>query len=180
MNWRGELLHIHITVSAGQPMQGLREAKLVAGYGIEGDRYATRTGKYSDKHHIDRQATLLEAEVLEALARDHGIELAPGEHRRNLTTRGVPVNHLVGRYFRVGECVLFGGRLNVPCRYLEEVTGKKVFKPLLNRSGLNCRVVVGGTVRPGDAITPCDPQDIDPRLRAANDAIPLERPPEAW
>ena len=126
MTWRGELLHIHISPSAGQPMQGLEAGKLVAGYGIEGDRYATRKGKYSDKHHIDRQATLFEAEVLEALARDHGIELAPVEHRRNLTTRGVPVNHLVGQYFRIGGCVLFGGRLNVPCRYLEDVTGKRV------------------------------------------------------
>jgi len=180
MTWRGELLHIHVTASAGKPMQALREATLVAGYGIEGDRYATRLGKYSDKHHIDRQATLLEAEVLEALARDHGIEFAPGEHRRNLTTRGVPVNHLVGRYFRIGGCVLFGGRLNVPCRYLEDLTGKKVFKPLLNRSGLNCRIVVGGMIRPGDAIVPCDAKELDPGVRAANDSIALERPPEAW
>jgi MOSC domain-containing protein YiiM len=88
----------------------------------------------------------IEAEVLEALGRDRGIELAPHEHRRNLTTRGVPLGHLVGQNFRIGECVLYGGRLNVPCLYLENLTGKKVFKPLLNRSGLNCRIIVGGMV----------------------------------
>jgi MOSC domain-containing protein YiiM len=124
--------------------------------------------------------TLIEAETLEALARDFRIELAPVEHRRNLTTRGVPLNHLVGRYFRTGECVLFGGRLNVPCRYLEDLVGKKVFKPLLNRSGLNCRIVVGGVIRPADAIIPCEPDSIDPRAREANDAVPLEPAPAPW
>jgi len=171
--WNGRLLHIHIAAAAAQPMRRLESANLLAGSGIEGDRYATRTGKYSATHHIDRQVTLIEAETLDALARDHGIALAPAEHRRNLTTRGVPVNHLVGRYFRVGECVLFGGRLNMPCRYLEELTGKKVFKPLLNRSGLNCRIIVGGVVHTEDVVTPCDPASIDATLRAANDAIPL-------
>jgi MOSC domain-containing protein YiiM len=180
MSWRGELLHIHVTTAAGQPMRALADARLVVGYGIEGDRYATRTGKYSPSHHIDRQATIFESEVLEALARDHGVDLAPGEHRRNLTSRGVPLSHLVGRYFHVGDCILFGGRLNVPCRYLEEVTGKKVFKALLNRSGLNCRIVVGGTIRPGDHMVPCDLGELDPGIRAANEAIPLERPPEVW
>lgn len=128
------------------------------------------------KHHIDRQATLIEFETLEALARDHGVELAPHEHRRNLSTRGVPLNHLVGRYFRVGDCVL----LNVPCRYLEDLVGKKVFKPLLNRSGLNCRIVVGGIIRVGQLIEPCDPGALDPSLRLANEAPPLERPAEVW
>jgi len=136
-------------------MRALAEARLVAGVGIEGDRYATRTGTYSVRHHVDREVTLIEFETLEALERDHGIALAPHEHRRNLTTRGVPLNHLVGRRFRVGECVLYGGRLNVPCQYLEDLLGKKVFKPLINRSGLNCQIVTGGIVRPGDPIEPC-------------------------
>ncbi|MGH8737474.1 MAG: MOSC domain-containing protein, partial [Burkholderiales bacterium] len=114
MSWKGELLHIHVAAGASAHMRALAEARLVAGTGIEGDRYATRTGTYSIRHHIDRQITFIEQETLDALARDHGIELAPHEHRRNLTSRGVPLNHLVGCYFRVGECVLYGGRLNVP------------------------------------------------------------------
>jgi MOSC domain-containing protein YiiM len=175
--WHGSLLHIHIAAAASQPMRPLDRANLLAGVGIEGDRYATRTGKYSARHHVDRQVTLIEAETLDALARDFGIELAPAEHRRNLTTRGVPLNHLVGRYFRVGECVLYGGRLNVPCRYLEDVTGKKVFKPLLNRSGLNCRIVVGGVLRTAAPVVPCEPASIDPALRAANEAVPVTPAP---
>jgi MOSC domain-containing protein YiiM len=173
--WQGTLLHIHVAPSASQPMRSLDRASLLAGLGIEGDRYATRTGTYSTKPHVDRQVTLIEAETLEALARDFGIDLSPAEHRRNLTTRGVPLNHLVGRYFRVGDCVLFGGRLNVPCRYLEDLVGKKVFKPLLNRSGLNCRIVVGGVLRATAPIVPCDPASIAPALRASNEATQSEQ-----
>lgn len=128
MNWRGEVLDIHIAPNGSAVMQPLGEARLMAGVGIEGDRYATGLGTYSHRPHIDRQVTLIEVETLEALERDRRIELAPGEHRRNMTTRGVPLNHLVGHYFRVGECVLYGGRLNVPCIHLETLTGKKVFK----------------------------------------------------
>jgi MOSC domain-containing protein YiiM len=154
MSWKGELLHIHIADAASQPMRALEEARLVPGVGIEGDRYATRTGTYSSRHNFGREVTLIEFETLEALARDHALALAPHEHRRNFTTRRVPLNHLVGRYFRVGNCVLHGERLNAPCLYLEDLLGKKVFKPLLNRSGLNCRIEKGGVIRPGMAIEP--------------------------
>jgi MOSC domain-containing protein YiiM len=180
MHWQGELLHIHVAVKAEASMRPLADVRLTAGVGLDGDRYATRLGTYSKKHHIDRQVTLIEMETLDALARDHGVELSPHEHRRNLTTRGVPLNHLVGQYFRVGACVLYGGRLNVPCRYLEELVGKKVFKPLLNRSGLNCRIVVDGTIRVGDRIEWCDPQGLAASVRQANETTALERPPQAW
>jgi MOSC domain-containing protein YiiM len=160
-DFSGVLLAIHIAPAASAPMVELDAARLVEGQGIEGDRYATRSGTYSarplagdDPAVNNRQVTLIEMETLDALARDHGIALAPHETRRNLTTAGVPLNHLVGREFRVGDVVLVGGRLNVPCQYLEDLLAKPVFKPLLNRSGLNCRIVKGGTIRPGDAVRP--------------------------
>ena len=154
MGWTGRLEHIHITNAGRAAMRQLDEARLVAGKGIEGDRYLLGTGTYSIKPEPGRQVTLIEVETLEALARDAGIVLAPHEHRRNLTVTGVPLNHLVGRQFRIGEVLLEGARLNVPCKYLELVTGKTVYGPLLNRSGLNCIIVEGGTIRPGDALTP--------------------------
>lgn len=153
-DFTGVLLAIHIAPEAAAPMQELDAARLIEGVGIEGDRYATARGTYSHKPAADRQVTLIEMETLDALARDHRIDLPPRESRRNLTTAGVPLNHLVGRQFRVGDVVLLGGRLNVPCQYLEDLLGKKVFKPLINRSGLNCLIVKGGTIRPGDSIRP--------------------------
>lgn len=180
MQWEGALIAIHVTDAASRPMRALEEATLVPGIGIPGDRYAERRGKYSERHHIDRQVTLIEEETLDALARDHRVRLEPHEHRRNLTTRGVALNHLVGRYFSVGQCVLYGGRLNVPCLYLEELLGKKVFKPLINRSGLNARVVVGGRIRRGDAIRSVAADSVAPAVRSANEAHALEPPPEVW
>jgi MOSC domain-containing protein YiiM len=177
-SWTGRLAHIHVAGSGAEPMQPLERAELVAGIGIPQDRYASRTGTYSDRHHIDRQITLIEAEVLEALARDHHVDLAPHEHRRNLTVAGVPLGHLVGAYFSVGDCLLYGGRLNVPCRHLEQLTGKPVFRPLIHRSGLNGRVIVGGTISVGDPIRPVRADAVDPGLRAANEAHALEPPPE--
>jgi MOSC domain-containing protein YiiM len=153
-DFTGALLAIHIAPEASAPMVELDAARLIEGVGIEGDRYATARGTYSHKPHADRQVTLIEIETLDALRRDHGIDLAPHETRRNLTTAGVPLNHLVGREFRIGEVVLVGGRLNVPCLYLEDLLGKPVFKPLIHRSGLNCRIVKGGTIRPGETIRP--------------------------
>lgn len=160
MQWHeGRLEHIHIAPQGDADMIGLEEATLIAGQGIEGDRYAIGNGSYSDKPDI-REVTLIEAEVLDALAANQPplqkapIILAPHEHRRNLTTRGVPLNYLVGMRFRVGKVVLQGGRLNFPCNRLAERTGKPVMLPLYNRSGLNCRVVEGGMIRRGDRITP--------------------------
>ena len=151
--WQGTLLHIHIAEEGRAPMQSLSVANLLAGQGVEGDRYATGRGKYSPLPDI-REVTLIEVETLEALVRDHEIDLGVDEHRRNLTTRDVPLNHLVGRRFRVGDVVLEGGRLNFPCRYLELVTGKTVCDLLEHRSGLNCRIIEGGEIRPGDIIAP--------------------------
>lgn len=159
--WRGTLLAIHIAPAASYEMEELAQAHCVAGRGIEGDRYFHGTGTYSPKPDT-REVTLIEQEALDALARNDPplqggpLHLAPIDHRRNLTVRGVPLNHLVGRRFRVGEVVMRGGRLNFPCKYLEELLGLPVFLPLYNRSGLNCGIERGGIIRPGDTIAMVD------------------------
>lgn len=152
--WTGRLEAIHIAEQASVEMEELASARMIEGVGIEGDRYATGRGYYSYKPHQDRQCTLIEMETLEALRRDHATTLEPHESRRNLTVQGVALNHLVGRHFRVGEVVLYGGRLNVPCKYIEELLGRPLFNFLLNRSGLNCRIIRGGVIRPGDRVEP--------------------------
>jgi len=178
MTFEGQVAAIHRAPVESAPMLGIESAELVAGEGIVGDRYAAGTGHYSSRPHIDRQITLIESEVLEALRRDHDVELRPEEHRRNLTTIGVPVGHLVGSYFVVGSCVLYGGRLNVPCAYLQDLLGKPVFRPLVHRSGINARIIVGGTISTGDLITPVDRAELDPTLVAANEQTPIEPAPE--
>ena len=162
MKWEsGNLLHIHIAHKASSKMIELEEAKLVAGKGIVNDRYYNETGTYSAKPDI-RDITLIESEVLEALAanqpplQEKPIILKPIEHRRNLTTYGVPLNYLVGKRFKVGEVILKGGRLNFPCKYLADLLKKPLVLPLYNRSGLNCSVEKGGIIKKGDKIIPID------------------------
>ncbi|RJT41473.1 MOSC domain-containing protein [Mesorhizobium waimense] len=162
MIWQGRLLHIHVAPAASYEMEELAEAQLIAGSGIIGDRYYLGTGTYSPKPDV-REVTLIEVEVLEAIARGEpripGLKakLEPEDHRRNLTTRGAPLGHLVGKRFRVGETILRAARMNYPCKYIEQLLGiPGLYEGLLNRSGLNCAIEVGGTIRPGDPILPID------------------------
>lgn len=156
VTWTGVVRHLHITPRAFLPMKLFRELTLVAGKGIEGDRYmiGRESGFYSDKPEDGRQITLFEIETLQALTRDAKITLLPEEHRRNVTVEGVPLNHLVGRQFWLGTTLLEATRLSIPCRHIEEIVGKAVFDPLINRSGLNCKIVKGGVVRVGDLVRP--------------------------
>lgn len=162
MAWQGKLLHIHVAPAASYEMEELTQAQLVAGRGIVGDRYFAGTGTYSAIPAV-REVTLIEAEVLDAIALGEPkipgfkANLAPQDHRRNLTTRGVPLGHLVGKRFRVGNTVLRAARMNFPCKYIEELLGLAgLYEGLLNRSGLNCAIEVGGVIRPGDPILPVD------------------------
>lgn len=152
--WRGIVRHLHIAPRAFLPMRSMSSIQLIAGKGIEGDRYmiGRESGFYSDKPEEGRQVTLFECEVLEAVRRDYGIEIKPEDHRRNITVEGVPLNHLVGRRFWLGAALLEATRLSIPCRHIEEVTGKAIFDPLVHRSGLNCKILEGGPVHVGDVV----------------------------
>jgi MOSC domain-containing protein YiiM len=152
--WTGFVRYLHITPRAFLPMRSMPAITLVAGKGIEGDRYmiGREEGFYSHKPEEGRQVTLFELETLLALERDARIELGPQEHRRNVTVEGVPLNHLVGNRFWLGETLLEATRLSIPCRHIEEITGKAIFDSLINRSGLNCRILKGGIVRVGDVV----------------------------
>ena len=155
-SWCGAVAHLHLTARAFLPMRPQSSIELVAGRGIVGDRYmiGTETGYYSEKPEEGRQVTLFESEALEAIRRDYRIEFAPEEHRRNITTVGVPLNWLVGLRFRIGSCLVEATRLSIPCRHIEQILDKPVFDPMVHRSGLNCRILEGGTVRVGDVIRP--------------------------
>jgi MOSC domain-containing protein YiiM len=130
--------------------------RAVRGRGLDGDRYFLAEGTYSTHPGSGRDVTLIEAEAIEALQRELGIVLAPGASRRNIVTRGVPLNHLVGQRFRVGEVLLEGMRLCEPCAHLEELTQRGVLAGLVHRGGLRTVIVEEGTVRRGDIIRSAD------------------------
>jgi len=131
-------------------------AHAVAGKGLEGDRYFSGEGTFSSEPGQGRHVTLIEAEAVDALNAKLGTSFAPGEMRRNIATRGIALNHLVGRDFRVGEALLRGVRLCEPCEHLESLTRAGVLKQMLHRGGLRADILEGGVIRPGDAIAALD------------------------
>lgn len=153
MTFEGEVVSVHIASVGGEPMMEVTQAQAVAGSGLAGDRYAEGVGTYSKIQGPHREVTLIEIEAVEALARDHDIHLDAGQSRRNIVTRGAPLNHLVGAEFCVGDVRMRGVRLNEPCKYFENLLGiEGLHDALINRSGLNAQVLSGGSIRAGDVI----------------------------
>jgi MOSC domain-containing protein YiiM len=150
--FQGRLVAIYTAGEAGGPMQGRDAVRAVVGVGIDGDRYAAKEGTFSQTRGTGREVTLVEREAVAGARKEYGIELDESETRRNLVTEGVPLNHLVGRTFRVGEVVLRGVRLNEPCAHLEKLTRSGVRKALVHRGGLRADIVRGGTLRVGDPV----------------------------
>jgi MOSC domain-containing protein YiiM len=144
----GSVERIAITPTRSALPEPVERVEVLPGQGPCGDRNFApepqeRTGK---------DLTLIEAEALEALAADTGIELSHQESRRNVLTRGVRLNDLVGRRFRVGEVECLGVVLNEPCDHLQGLTKPGVLKGLVHRGGLRADVLRGGTIAVGDDV----------------------------
>jgi len=149
--WSGTVESIHIASAAQGPTQSVGQATAIPGAGLEGDRYALKLGTFY-KPQPDCELTLIEAEAIEALRRDYQVELAAGDARRNIVTRNVPLNHLVGKEFAIGDVRIRGIRLCEPCDHLQKVTGKPVIEGLLHRGGLRAQILTPGTIRVGDVV----------------------------
>ena len=143
---------IYIAPKATAPTVSVTEILAIPGVGLEGDRYALRQGTFF-KPEPDFELTLIEAEAIEALKRDYNVELTPGEARRNLVTRGIALNHLVGRDFQIGEVKAHGIRLCEPCDHLQRLTGRQLIMGLRHRGGLRAQILTQGAIRVGDSLS---------------------------
>jgi MOSC domain-containing protein YiiM len=145
---------VHLAREAGDPVERVERVEAVADRGLRGDRYFEEEGTFSDGEK-SRGITLIEAEAIDAVESDYDIELEPGAHRRNVTVRGVALNHLVDRRFRVGDAVCEGVELCEPCNYLEGLLEEEgVRHALVHRGGLRGRIVESGEIGEGDAVEP--------------------------
>jgi MOSC domain-containing protein YiiM len=136
-------------VEAG-PLGEVPEVAAVAGKGLVGDRHYREDPPPDDE--AGRDITLIETEALEALAAEHGIELGPGESRRQIHTRGIRLNPLVGKRFLVGDVECLGIELCEPCNHLQKLTPPGTMRGLVHRAGIRADILSGGTIRPGDAV----------------------------
>jgi MOSC domain-containing protein YiiM len=148
----GRVREIWTAPVAAAPMVRLPSAQALTGIGLAGDRYALGGGTWARYPELEKQLTLIDADEVAAAGREAGVGLAPGDTRRNVVTEGIDLPALVGRYFTVGDVLLFGSKRCPPCRHLERLTGHTLIKALATRGGINAAVFAGGTISEGDAV----------------------------
>lgn len=152
--FQGQVVSIHIG-EPGAPLQFVQQVEAIAGEGLQGDRYGEYKQKFKKKTGIDREITLVETEALEAVAKEFDIHFQPIDTRRNIATRGVPLNDLVGKRFKLGSLIIQGIRLCEPCGHLEKVLcNDKLRVALKHRGGLRAQIVQSGTIHVGDLVEP--------------------------
>lgn len=135
-----------LTAALGEaPLSRVEQADAVAGRGLAGDRYFDGRGTFSGPGE-GYELTLVEAEVLDA------IDLPWEQARRNVVTRGIALNSLVGRRFRIGDVECAGRRLAEPCAHLERLTRPGLLRPLVHRGGLRADILEGGAISVGDEV----------------------------
>ena len=152
--FEGKVISINITPQAEAPMQSVEAVRAIPGRGLEGDRYFDNKGRAPA---AQKELTLIEAEAIEAFKNEMGVDYRLGDSRRNLVTRGVPLNHLVGKEFWVGEVKALGIKLCEPCVHLQKLTIKQVLPGLVHRGGLRAQILTEGTIRVGATVKEARP-----------------------
>ena len=148
--FEGTVISINITPVAEAPMHSVDEVRAIPGRGLEGDRYFDNKGRAPE---VKRELTLIEAEAIEAFKNELNVDYGLGDSRRNVVTRGVPLNHLVGKEFWVGDVKARGIMLCEPCAHLQKLTVKQVLPGLVHRAGLRAQILTEGTIRVGAAVS---------------------------
>jgi MOSC domain-containing protein YiiM len=129
----------------------VERVRAVAGKGLEGNRYFFENGAKPGT-----ALTLIAAEAIEAVRDEHGLAMGAAESRRNVLTRGIDLNALVGKRFRVGEVECLGVELCEPCTHLESLTQPGVIKAFVHRAGLNADILTDGEIAVGDEVAAYD------------------------
>lgn len=152
----GHVVAIYIAPAAGKPMQARTAARAVPGHGLEGDRYFSGAGAFSDRVVPGREVTevtLIEEEVIEHLQHDLGLSVSAPDSRRNIVTRFVALNELVGVEFWIGAVLLRGTGLCEPCVSLvRSPENKHLLRGLVHKGGLRAQIVTEGVIGIGDDI----------------------------
>ena len=157
-----QLLEILSADTQGGALVRREQALLEAGRGLVGDRYHFGTGTFSKQlsGKPDAQLTLIEDEEIQRFNLNTGLALRAADLRRNLVTRGIRLNDLVGKEFSVGGAVLKGLRLCEPCAHLARLANPQVLPGLVHRAGLRAQILVGAVIQPGDPIGAVERQPV--------------------
>jgi len=150
----GYVSQILIAEGATSDMVSKPKVRAVPGKGLEGDRYFHGTGTFSPQpQQPDFELTLIEQENVEAFAADSGLAFNASHARRNIVTRGICLNELVGQEFYLGEVRVRGIRLCEPCSHLAKSSFPETLKGLVHKAGLRAQIISEGQISIGDRIT---------------------------
>lgn len=142
----GKVEWIGIREKKREPLIELDKVEAVVGNGLQGDRYAGRSGK--------REVTLIQAEHITAIASLlHVDSVHPQQLRRNIVVSGINLVALKGKKFAIGDAVLEMTGLCHPCSRMEEVFGDGGYNAVRNHGGITARVVSDGKIALGDAVS---------------------------
>jgi MOSC domain-containing protein YiiM len=147
----GRVEGIYISPKRGLLPEPVESVRALASRGLEGNRYF-----FDGDAPPGVALTLIAVEAVEAMEREHGISIEPRESRRNVVTRGIDVNQLVGKQFRIGDVECFGVELCEPCTTLQAMTKPGIIKGLVHRGGLNADILSDGEISVGDAVAAAD------------------------
>jgi MOSC domain-containing protein YiiM len=148
----GTVVSIYTAAEAGETMTSIDEVRAVEGQGLEGDRYFKGVGAYSEVVKPGRAVTLIEHEAIEAASAEAGIAIEARDSRRNIVTRGVRLNDLIGQTFWVGEVMFEAIEPCEPCTYMAGLAGKPLLKSLVHRGGIRADIITSGIIRVGDTV----------------------------
>jgi MOSC domain-containing protein YiiM len=147
----GSVEGIYVARKGSASMERVEEVRTIEGCGIEGDRYCEGTGFWTTYGDVC-EVTLISSEDLDYIQSELGIRVKGGEHRRNIVTRGIRLEDLRRKRFRIGEALLEYDRPRPPCRHVQDLSEPGMTRALKGRGGICARVVEGGTIRAQDAI----------------------------
>jgi hypothetical protein len=155
VNPPGKVTTILIAPAPDASMIAVESVRAAPGRGLEGDRYFLNVGTFSPKpQKPDYELTLIEQEQIDAFALASGLPFTAAQARRNIVTRGVALNDLVGCEFSIGDVRIRGVRLCEPCNYLAKISYPEALKGLVHKGGLRAQILTEGILRTGDTIRP--------------------------
>ena len=151
----GQIVGIYVAPVKDAVVMGYQKASVRAGKGIEGDRYFSNTGKNrsSYKGQPDWEITLIEAEVIESFNQRSGNKFHHSDFRRNLITRDIRLNDLVGKEFKIGDVSFYGVQLCEPCAKLQRRLGVRILPDLIGKGGLRAQIRSNGVISMDQAMT---------------------------
>ena len=145
----GKIVKLLISKDSKSAMLNVNQIVLEAGKGIFGDRYYNQEGTFSNKGEIepDRDVTLIEIEKIDALNKEHNLDITAEDLRRNIVVSNCDLNSLVDKEFQIGEVVLKGLRLCEPCKYLsDKLDNEEVLSQMIHKAGLRAQIIKSGSI----------------------------------